>query len=351
MTAELEMLTEKIAAMAFTGSRTDIWHRLGQSFDGESMTAEEALVLSHWDREVKIYPILPPNGAIWSIPEEFHIVLQGTQLITDNGDLVDVPDKIVGRHGKGGADAHRTFTVRDRFLLAEEAVRASQGEAVWSTAGSLRGGTQGFATMEAPPIVVDPKGIADVIKRYMTVTWSFDGTRATELGGSHVRVICANTMRAHDYAKQVLIKVRHTSHTAKDRMVLAANHWAKSQDEAAALALQAQRLLEVRDGKAALGKLIEKFDPKPTDGTDAQVTRWSNRTDKVRALWEAPTNMPAVGDNGWAAWNTYVEYLDWVADVKVAKGETELDRRLGNQFDGTHDARKASAAELILSLV
>jgi phage/plasmid-like protein (TIGR03299 family) len=350
MSHELEQLQvggDLVTSFAFTGGREDIWHRLGQSFDGRAMTAEEAMRLANMNRLVKIVPMLPPGE--WAIPEQYYILLEGLAGVTDEGELFQTADKIVGIHGKGGADSHREFTMRDRFLLAEAAIHASNGEAVWSTAGMLRNGTQGFATMEAPPVVIDPKGINDVIRQYLTLIWSFDGSRTTELSASEIRVVCANTMSAHDYLKLALIKVRHTSHTSKDRFEMAAHQWAIAQDRAKALELQANRLLAVREGKQVLHKLIEHVLPIPTDGSKRAVTLAKNRQETVEALWHAPTNAAYCGDNGWAAWNTFVEYLDWEAPVKCSEGETEADRRLGNQFDGTHDALKVKAANFILA--
>ena len=202
MPAELEQFTTdsglEVTAFAFTGARNDIWHRLGQSFDGRAMTAEEAMRESHMNRLIRVMPVVPPGSSQWAVPEHYFIVLEGDTFITPENEFVTVPDKVVGIHGKGGADAHGNFTIRDRFLLAEEAIHASHEQAVWSTAGSLRDGTQGFATMLAPPIVIDPHGIADVINQYLTIVWSFDGSRATELGSSEIRVVCANTLAMHD---------------------------------------------------------------------------------------------------------------------------------------------------------
>jgi phage/plasmid-like protein (TIGR03299 family) len=339
---------QTVTAFAFTGGREDIWHRLGQSISGRSMTGEEAMRESHMDRLIRIVPIEVPEGAEWAIPNQYQIVLEGTMFATED-DIVVVPDKVVGIHGEGGADAHQHFTIRDRFELAEEAIHASNGEAVWSTAGSLREGTQGFATMLAPDIVIDPQGINDIIRQYLTLTWSFDGTRATELSASEIRVVCANTLACHDNMKQGVIKVKHTSHTAQERFKYAAAQWSMAQDRAKALKLQAERMLQVRDSKLVLRKLVERFDPARETASKREQSLRKTRVDTLERLSYASTNT-SVGDNGWAAWNTYVEYLDWEAPVKCSKGESEGDRRLGNQFDNTHESAKVAAAEFVMSL-
>jgi hypothetical protein len=352
MADELEQFTTEsgntLTAFAFTGARDDIWHRLGQSFDGRAMTGEEAMRESHMDRLIRIEPIVLPENATWAIPEQYQIILEGAMWATDD-DIVVVPDKVVGIHGEGGADAHKHFSIRDRFELAEQAIHASNGEAVWSTAGSLRDGTQGFACMEAPPIVIDPQGIADVIRRYLTLAWSFNGTKSTELGASEVRVLCANTMAAHDQSKETVIKVKHTSHTAQERFRLAAQQWSLAQDRAKALKLMAEQMLAIRDAKKVLHKIVERFDPVKPDATQRVQSLRKGRVDAIEVLSYSETNT-SVGDNAWAAFNTYVEYLDWAAPVKLSKGETEMDARLGDQFDGKNDGVKRAVAEFVLSL-
>lgn len=335
-----------VTAFAFTGSRDDIWHRLGQSIEGREMTAEEAMRESHMNRLIRIIPLTVGDVSHWSIPKQYAVVLEGDVFVEANGDLVTVPDKVVGIHGHGGADAHGNFSVRDRFLLAEEAIHASHGEAVWSTAGSLRDGTQAFATMKAPDVIIDPCGINDIINQYLTLTWSYDGTRSTELGSSEVRTKCANTLATHDMLKQVVIRVKHTSHTASERFTLAAEQWANAQNRAAALKLQAERLLAVEGKQRCLSKIIEKFDPVREDASKRETSLRKTRLDLLAKVSAMPTN--DVGDNGWAAWNTWVEYLDYFAPIKCGKDETEADRRMANQFDGTYDVAKANAAELIL---
>ena len=108
-------------------------------------------------------------------------------------------------------------------------------------------------------------------------------------------------------------------------------------------------MLTVRGKQDVLTKIIERFEPTPAETVSKRAkTLHDNRVDTIRTLSYATTN--DVGDNGWAAWNTFVEYLDWEAQVKCSEGESVADRRLSNQFDGTYDEIKAKAADLVLAL-
>ena len=353
MTAELE-ITSGVASFAFNGQRKDIWHRLGQQFEGDTlMPADEAMRLAHLDRNVRIEP-LPDDGYHWSIDRPNRIVLEGKMFVTDAGDIVNIPDKVVGMGGTQAAAGHSDLSILDRFMLAEEAIHASNGAAVWSTAGLLRDGRQGFATMEAPPIVIDPNGIADIVRTYLTVTWSFDASRATELAASNIRVLCANTLAMHDGSKgKPVIRVKATS-GAHDRMRLAAQHWAMAQDEQKALTLRSERMLAVANGKQVLKGLCEEVLGLKVDATTPKraTTLRNNKLDELRVLYHASTNSAAVGDNGYAAFQTIVEYLDWFSPVKADADDLDacMTLRVANQFDGTYDNLKSQAAEYVLAL-
>lgn len=350
MTAELETLrTEsgEIVSFAAQGLRRDVWHQAG-TYVGDAMTAEEAMRLSHMDRRIRIEPV-DPGGAVWATAPLYKVILEGKVVETD-GEIAAIPSKIVGVHGKGGAEAHNEFTIADRFQIAELATHVSEGAAVWSTAGMLRDGTQGFACMEAPATIIDPQGIRDIIRNYVVLSWSFDGSRKTLLKGSNIRVVCANTLAVSDKDKGAEIAgVKHTSATAEMRFRMVAGSWAKAQNEAKALKLMAENLLRVEGKKAGLNKLVEKFDPKPgVDAPKRTQTAWANRRETLDLVAAMPSN--DVGDNAWAAWNTWVEMLDWFAPIRCANDKTEADCRIGNQFDGVHDKDKVAAANLLLAV-
>jgi hypothetical protein len=340
--------TGNIASMAFAGDRRDIWHGLGQSLDG-LMTTEEAMRAAHMNRTIRVHPVEAPVEH-WAIPGQYLVILGGEIGFDEHGNTYEIPDKVVGITGEGGAQAHLALSMRQRFDIAEFTLKASQGGAIWSTAGMLRDGRQGFACMQLDDTIIDPNGVADRVSNYATMAWSFDASKANELGDSQVRVVCANTMRAHDYAKHPVIKFKMTSASVEERAHEAAQHWALAQNRAEALKVMAERLLAIQGRKMDLvNKIVEKYDPKPGETASKRTkSLWASRQLKLETVAAMPSN--DVGDNAWAAYNVWTEYLDWFADVRCTDGATELDCRYGNQFDGTHDARKAAAAQVLLGL-
>lgn len=339
----------EMASFSFTGQRQNIWHRLGQQFDGQLMTAEQAMAHANMDRNLRVVDLSVDGVDHWATKRPQALVLEGKVGVTPDGDLYEIPEKIVGLAGEQAVAGHESMTMLDRFLLAEEAIHASNGAAVWSTAGLLRDGTQAFACMEAPPIIVDPFGIRDVIQSYLTLKWAFDGSIVGigELGSSNVRVVCANTLAAHTATATTLIKVKATS-GGYDRFKLAAQHWAMAQDEAKALALQGERMMAKANGKQILKGLCEEVLGLKVDADmpKRQQTLRQNKLDEIKVLYNAPTNLPAVGDNGYAAFQTVVEYLDWFSPVK---GDDPTTERVANQFDGVATKLKRQAADFVLA--
>lgn len=353
MAHELEQVLtadgQEYTSFAFSGARTDIWHRLGQSLGDRPMTTDEALTAANMDRELRVVELALPDGTEWGIKPQKFVVLDGKMGVTADGRLFEIPAKVVGLHGEGGAAAHDSLSMRSRFEYAEMAQHVTRGEAVWSTAGMLRNGTQGFATMEVTPLVIDPQGVADAIRQYLTVTWSFDGSRATELATSQIRVVCANTLACHDFNKKNIVKVKHTSGTAAERLKSVTEQIALAKDREAALRLMAERLLTIPDGKRHLMSFVEQvLYPADPDASKRADTMRDNRLLEIERLFYAKTNEPAVGNNGWAAYNTVAEYFDWYSPVKGKGDDTAA--RLANQFDGTYSDVKAQFANYLLAV-
>ena len=85
MSHELEQIIingEEITNFAFSGVRSDIWHRLGQQYDGDSlMTAAEAMAAANMDRQVTTLPRLIKHPAAGSL-HAFRVSIPPTKPMT-----------------------------------------------------------------------------------------------------------------------------------------------------------------------------------------------------------------------------------------------------------------------------
>lgn len=96
-------------------------------------------------------------------------------------------------------------------VQADDMVRlgfaAFANDAVFHTAGSLRGGKTGWMLAELPSVEV----VSEAHRRFLLMTWGHGGLQAVRVFPTDVRVVCRNTQRAAlDGAKSEGITIRHT---------------------------------------------------------------------------------------------------------------------------------------------
>lgn len=178
MAHEITIRENGKAEFAFTGSRNDIWHRLGSELT-------ENASLEDWKREA---------GLDWEIFESGTLF----QYMNETGQLVTAPVKdkktlfrndnktplaIVGKNFKIVQPEQVLEFFRDLIELNGMKL---------SAAGSLFGGTKFWATAEtgkSSNVISD-----DAVKGYLLSTTSCDGSQATTAKFTSTRTVCNNTL-------------------------------------------------------------------------------------------------------------------------------------------------------------
>jgi phage/plasmid-like protein (TIGR03299 family) len=174
MAHELEQLAD--GSTAFATARIPAWHQLGTVTTG-CMTAAEVLATARLDRwQVRKIPLVgvdPVTGIHLPAPDK-RMTVRTTPVTGEVGYL--------GVTGK----AYVPVQNEDCTELLDLLVDAS--DAVYETAGSLRGGRQVFITMRLPDGVriagIDPVDI------YLAVTTSHDGSSALRVDAVPLRMVC-----------------------------------------------------------------------------------------------------------------------------------------------------------------
>ena len=163
--------------VSFANSRTDAWHRLGQSV-GRVMTAREALDTAHlsgWNvrkmpLQIKISPeeaILTDDGATSpapiAVPDQF-------------GTVRDNPI-VPGRIDYLGVVGSKYEPVQNEASCTLLDALTAEGGAVYETAGALRGGRETFVTMKLPTSMTfeGRDGSKDRTDWYLAALNSHDG--------------------------------------------------------------------------------------------------------------------------------------------------------------------------------
>lgn len=206
-----------------------------------------------------------------------------------------------------------------------------------------------FAYIRQPDLVIDPNGIADVIERGLFTANAWDGSMSRVTGYSSVRVVCANTLSMALGQVKQLIKVRNTRN-AEDRIRDAAVALKYSGAVEAELVKRAERMLKV-DGEKALVTIQDHFWDLKEDGlSDRAKSQRNRKRDSVRKLYEAGDglNSNLVGENGWAAYNAFVEYTDH--DRDVAGGSKGKTRAAAAVLPGRVWDDKVKASDIVLAL-
>lgn len=320
-------------AFAYNVNRGNPWHTLGTPFDGDQ-PLKVMLEEIGADREVSLEPVYVMTAdGVTPIEGKFASVRASNDRFAQD---------ILGVVG------NRFTVVQDTTVaeLALEIVGYTGEDAVIDTMGLLGNGQRFFTYIRFEDIVVDPNGIADVIRNGLVASHAHDGSQALTFGQSATRVVCENTleMSLRDMTKSFTIK--HTMGAEdKARIAAAAVGYAAAQEKF--VVAQAERMLAVPGGKA-LDAVLRKVWPidEALDLTERQVKQRAEVRGAVRQLVNAPTN--DVGYNGWGVYNAAVEYLDWVAPLRQESAARRAERSITS--GSPINVRKRQAAEAVLAL-
>ena len=166
------------------------WHRLGTVLQ-EAPSIEEAIVLANlgWKAEAK--KLITEDG----------INVEGKRVImrSDTNDVLGIV-----------STGYQTLQNTEAFKFFEPFVE--NGLATLETAGSLWNGKKVFilAKIAGDDMVIDDKN-NDVVKKYILLSNSHDGTMAVKVGYTPIRVVCQNTLSAaEEGGSSDLVSINHT---------------------------------------------------------------------------------------------------------------------------------------------
>jgi phage/plasmid-like protein (TIGR03299 family) len=304
----------------FTASRQPAWHQLGET-TSHRQSVEEGMRragLYGWNLRKEELVAALPEGLV-KVKDQFATVR-------------DVP-------GEGprvlGVVGQRYQTVANEdwsgFVQALFETNGGENEGMFlDAAGSLDGGRVAFATLgfEGGTFGI---GGHDMMKTYVTVLTSHDGSLTLTARPTTIRVVCANTVNAMlgEVSKQVF-GVRHTAKAEgisngvlleEARAALKLTFTQREQ-----IAAEAEKFLATAATDSDFDRIIRASFPdmtKALDGAAAgQITGRSvalaeSRRADLYGLWAGPTVAGAgIGGTAWGAINAIGEYADWYSTVK-----------------------------------
>jgi phage/plasmid-like protein (TIGR03299 family) len=203
-------LEQQNGETSFASFREPAWHGLGTVFTEEVNTSEMLSLakLNNWN--VKLEDMIIPDG-YRKASNSFMVTRTNPY---DNG------TDILGVVG----ERYVPLQNEDLFSFGDNII---DGGGRWETAGSIKKGKVVFGSIALErETVLDPNGVADVVKTYLLINTSHDGSVAIQASITPVRVVCANTLnlalnsiKKKNGVKQSF-KIRHTQ-TAEGKVVAA----------------------------------------------------------------------------------------------------------------------------------
>ena len=177
MAHEIEVQNGKASFASF---REPAWHGLGTVFTNEVTTAEMLDLANLYNWNVRLEDVETPTHL--TSDKNYQYVLRTNPTNSEQTDILGV----VG-------ERYHVLQNEDLFSFGDLLL---DGGGRWETAGSLKGGRVVFGTVALErETILDPNGVADVVKTYLLVNTSHDGSIAIQASVTPVRVVSANTQR------------------------------------------------------------------------------------------------------------------------------------------------------------
>ena len=308
------------AVESFASFREPAWHGLGTVFDHEITSAREMLKLANLDNwNVRLEDVQLPDNYT-SSKNNFLVVRDHP--INGNPDVLSV----VG-------ERYQTLQNEDLFAFGDYLLDGAR----WETAGSLKNGRVVFGSLALErETVLDPNGVSDVVKTYLLVNTSHDGSVAVAASITPVRVVCANTLNVALKGTKQSFKMRHTS-TLDGRIASAREALGLANSYMDEFDKMAKELIEKEITKATFDKIVATAYPMPDKDKKGAFKKWENKIDTINEIFVSDTNK-MINNTAWGAYNTLTERLDWYRPARAGNNEGILAAASG--FDTVINAEK-----------
>jgi phage/plasmid-like protein (TIGR03299 family) len=328
------MIQQDYEFVCFASLREPAWHGLGTVFTEEKTTSEMLIAanLNGWN--VRLEDLEIPSTL--TSDKSYQYVVRTNPTDKTQTDVLG----IVG-------ERYHVLQNEDLFSFGDNIL---DGGGRWETAGSIKGGRQVFGSLALErETVLDPNGVADVVKTYLLINTSHDGSIAIQASITPVRVVCANTLnvalnrtRKKDGVKQSF-KIRHTQ-TANGKVQIArqtlglANAYMNEFDK------MAHAMIAKEISAKDFNDIILAAYPKPDKDTKGAVKKWENKVDVINDIYTGEYN-GMISGSAWGAFNALTERLDWYRSARGGSNESMLAAASG--FDAATNAEKNRLLDVV----
>jgi len=306
--------------------REPAWHGLGTVVTEEHTTSEvmDIAHLSNWN--VRLEDVY--------LPEDYTSTKSNFMVVRDHP--ADGHPDVLAVVG----ERYQTLQNEELFAFADNLLDGAR----WETAGSLKNGRVVFGSLALErETVLDPNGVADVVKSYLLVNTSHDGSLAVRASVTPVRVVCANTLDMALRGVKQSFKMRHTS-TLEGRIMVAREALGLANTYMDAFDKMAQELIEKEITKDTFNKIVEMAYPMPKKDAKGAMTKWETKIELLDEIFASDTNS-MINNTAWGAFNTLTERLDWYRSARNGNNEGILASASG--FDPVITAEKNKLLSIV----
>lgn len=321
---------------SFASFREPAWHGLGTVFTEEKTTSEMLVAanLNGWN--VRLEDLEIPTTL--TSDKNYQYVVRTNPTDKAQTDVLG----IVG-------ERYVPLQNEDLFAFGDNIL---DGGGRWETAGSIRGGRVVFGSLALErETVLDPNGVADVVKTYLLINTSHDGSISIQASITPVRVVCANTLnlalgsiKKKDGVKQTF-KIRHTQ-SAEGRIQVARETLGLANAYMDKFDIMAKLMIEKEITAQEFNQIILAAYPKPDKDVKGAITKWENKVNLINDIYTGEYNKTIAG-NAWGALNALTERLDWHRNSRGTNTENMLASASG--FDPAINAEKNRLLKVVQS--
>ena len=319
----------------FAAGSTPVWHRLGQRVE-RALSSGAALRMAALDWKVDERPIYADiAGEMSEITTHKSIVRRDTQAVLG----------VVGRRYKP-VQNEEAFEWLDGLVGS----RLATAEA----AGSIRNGAVVWALVRLPG-ELRIANTDDVVKPFILVANSHDGSVAFRALNTSIRVVCSNTLTlALRSPGPDAIAVRHTESIhdrladAQEVLGLAVTQHRRFE---AHMNILAERKFRKRDFENFLDRVLGPASRRKDGDDEPELT--AARQQIVANFDHDLQSLKGIEHSAWAAFNAVSQYVDWERPTRGAAGVERDERRFASTMfgQGADLKRKAWAEALKLARV
>lgn len=328
------MAHELESEKSFASFREPAWHGLGTVFNEEVSTSEMLSLANLQNWNVRLEDVVIPENL--SSDKSYQYVVRNNPFTTGQVDVLGV----VG-------ERYVPLQNEDLFTFGDAIL---DGGGRWETAGSLKGGRVVFGSLALErETVLDPNGVADVVKTYLLVNTSHDGSVAIQASVTPVRVVCANTLavalgRGKRGIKQSF-KIRHTQ-SADGKVQQAREALGVANAYMDEFSKMAQLMIQKEITAQQFNDIVLAAYPKPDETKKGALSKWTNKIDTINDIYTGEFNGMIAG-SAWGAWNALTERIDWYRGGK--RGLTESILMGSSGFDPAITAEKNRLLQVVNS--